>query len=75
MLGKTNFFMPVKKTVTKSPIIVLTPTKAKPVPKPVPNPVPKPVPNPVPPVPIVSNANPQIHVLFRRFLFKRCRKF
>ena len=60
MLGKTNFFMPVKKTVTKPPIIVLTPTKAKPVSKPVPNA--KPVP-PVPPVPIVSNANPQIHVL------------
>ena len=55
MLGKTNFFMPVKKTVTKPPIIVLTP-KAKPVPNPAPNPAPN-------PVPIVSNVNPQIHVL------------
>jgi len=58
MLEKTNFFMPVKKTVTKPPIIVLTP-KAKPVPNVVPVPNVLPVSN----VPIVSNADPQIHVL------------
>ena len=58
MLGKTNFFMPVKKTVTKPPIIVLTPTKAKPVSKPIIT-----VSNVLP----ITNANakpdPQIHVL------------